>query len=118
VCGKSEKFGCGVQIGLGSQDVVVAHIGGEPRKTSLQIDALSIPSRESMDRECVANIIGPGSNATSIRLQPGFPEKSSEGFRCRLDRQALFMGSSKETIVRLRGSEGTPSDKITIQLSC
>ena len=115
--GEPEECGRGGQIGLRSQDVIVAHIGGQPRKASLEVDALSRPSSQSMPSKGVPKVIGSRSNATSIRLQACFPEEASEGSGGCLDGQSAFIESYKETIVRLGRSEGAPSRQILVQLS-
>jgi len=114
--GEPKEFGRGGQIGLRSQDVVMAHIGGKPRKASVEVNPLSIPSSQAMPGKGVAKVIGSRSDAASVRLQACFPKEPSEGFGCRVHCQSAFIGSYKETIARFGGSEGAPNRQILVQL--
>src|SRR5579864_2211564 len=110
--GEPEEFGRGGQIGFRSQDVVMAHVCGKPRKASVEVNPLSIPSSQAMPGKGVAKVIGSRSDAASIRLQACVPKEPSEGFGCRVHCQSAFIGSYKETIARLGGSEGAPNRQI------
>jgi hypothetical protein len=114
--GEPKEFRRGSQIGLRSQDVVMAHVCGKPRKASVEVNPLSIPSRQPMPGKGVAKVIGSRSDTASIRLQACFPEEAAEGSGCCLDGQSAFIDSDKETIVRLGRSEGAPNRQILVQL--
>jgi hypothetical protein len=65
--GEPEEFGRGGQVGLRSQDVVMAHVGGKPRKAGVEVNPLSIPASESMHGEGVPQVIRSRSDAALFR---------------------------------------------------
>jgi hypothetical protein len=66
--GEPEEFGRGGQVSLRSQHVVMTHVCGKPRKASVEVNPLSIPSSQAMPGKGVAKVIGSRSDAASVRL--------------------------------------------------
>ncbi len=48
-----EQFGRGVQVEVGRTDVHMAHIGGQPRQSGIDVLPFLVPSQQPMNREGV-----------------------------------------------------------------
>jgi hypothetical protein len=57
-----------MKIHLRAEYADVAHVGGQPRKSGMDIHALSIPLGQSMNSESMPKIIGTRPHATTPAL--------------------------------------------------
>jgi hypothetical protein len=57
--GDAQQFGSGVQVRLGTEEIVMAHVGREPREPGLEVDTLAIPKGKAVNGEGMAHVVGP-----------------------------------------------------------
>jgi hypothetical protein len=72
----------------------MAHVRRQPRQTRMEIDAVAVPARQSVNSEGMSNVVGSGALTTMPRLEPQSHEQASKSapdgrhiairFTCRL----------------------------------
>jgi hypothetical protein len=76
-----------LQISLGSDDVLVAEIGRQQGQLGVDIDTLVCPSREPMNGEGMAELIGARAGTSAGGLEAKLTQQPADRIRCRADRQ-------------------------------
>ena len=62
-----EQFGGGLQIDVGGTDIDMAHIGGQSRQPGVDIHALPVPGKQSVDGEGMSQIMDTRPGALVVR---------------------------------------------------
>ncbi len=78
IAGKMQQLRCRREIDLSAKNIGVSHVRREPGKPTVDLEAVAIPARQSMNRECVAEIMGTWADATGGRLEAGLPQQPDE----------------------------------------
>jgi len=107
------------QVGLGAEEIDVAHIGREPRQPSVKVDTLAVPAGEAMNRERVSQIVRPGPDAAGRWFETGHAEHSAQRVVRGLHRQRPTIAREEERCVMagLRSRKLAPSEQVSLELA-
>lgn len=115
--GKIHKLWGGVQISLSANDVYVSRVSRKPRKASMEVHALAIPSAEPMNCEGMPEVIRTWADTPLFWFQPGQCKQTAERATGGLNRQEPLVNADEEASIWSGGRILPAVCKISIQFS-
>src|SRR2546423_818912 len=93
---RPHELGRGGEVGLRSEQVIVPHVGGEPRETRMEIHPSAVPEGEPADRECVPKVDDARTDSSLSRLEAGTPKELPQRPRHELRRAGATVRPHEE----------------------
>ena len=78
-----------MKILLGTEDVGVSHIGGQPGQPRLDVDTSSVPLSQSVTGICVPQVVGPWASSARLWFEADSTQEAADRVRDMLDSHRL-----------------------------
>lgn len=98
MCGERKELGRSRQVGFCSEEIDVPHVGREPGQVRVKVDAFAVPPSQPVNGERVPQIARTRTDATTRRLEAGFPVQLGDRLPSGAIRKLGLADSDEETV--------------------